>query len=373
MHTDKFPRTYEASRARFLSHFSTIKQTWPQLCHEQFVVSEADDLSIDWFISNATEENKKVLIFSIAEHGIEGYVGSAMLEHFLQNYLPQIDPKTTGLLLIHAINPWGMKHHRRVNLDNIDLNRTFLYEQNPDPAFNHKYDRLLSLLSGSTVIERPWLELLTFMPRLKRMAKRMGWEEFNNTWMTGQYRHADGLFYGGVETPKETQTIKELLRGAFENYEQVLHLDMHTGYGPRYQMSVVNSVHEKRSSKECAAAYQYPLIVAANPDEFYAIKGDMIDYEYELRDNEFADKKLYGLAFEFGTFGDGWTDNYRSPFAMHFENAFRHQKIIKGIPAALIANQFEELFNPASKKWKEKALADGDQAMDGILRYEGYI
>jgi len=34
---------------------------------------------------------------------------------------------------------------------------------------------------------------------------------------------------------------------------------------------------------------------------------------------------------------------------------------------------FEELFNPEAKDWKEKAVSDGDQAFEGILKAEGYI
>src|SRR5690606_39367139 len=34
-------------------------------------------------------------------------------------------PEDTAVLLIHAINPYGFSHIRRVNEDNIDLNRNF--------------------------------------------------------------------------------------------------------------------------------------------------------------------------------------------------------------------------------------------------------
>ena len=33
-----------------------------------------------------------------------------------------------SLLIVHAINPLGMQRHRRVNANNIDLNRTFLWD-----------------------------------------------------------------------------------------------------------------------------------------------------------------------------------------------------------------------------------------------------
>jgi len=373
MTLDLFPQSYEASRQRFLDHFDAVKQRWHSLRHEKAVIDETDDLSIDWFIADAVKENQKVLVFTIAEHGIEGYVGSAMLELFMRKYLPQIDPDTTGLLIIHAVNPWGMKYHRRVNPDNIDLNRTFLIDEDFDENFNPGYDPLRKLIRADVKISNLPMNILRFFPRLLLMAARTGWTKFNHDLMLGQYRHEKGLFYGGKSTPKETAIVKDLLRGAFENYQQVLHMDMHTGYGPRYQMSMVNSVYEKRTSVQCEKDYNYPLIVAANPEEFYAIKGDLIDYVYELRDKFFPERKLYGMAYEFGTYGDDWVEKIRMPFAMHYENALRHQKDVNPKIAAMVEVHFEELFNPKEEKWKKKAVADGDQAFEGILRFEGYI
>ena len=107
---------------------------------------------------------------------------------------------------------------------------------------------------------------------------------------------------------EETRTVIELYRDALSQYDQILHLDMHTGYGPRYQMSLVNSVHETRPSAEFVARFNYPLVVAATGEEFYAIQGDMVDYYYELWKKEFPDKRFYSGAFEFGTVREylGW-------------------------------------------------------------------
>lgn len=373
MTLDLFPKTYEASRKRFLDRFDEVKQRWPSLRHEKAMIDEVDDLSIDWFTASATKANQKVLIFTIAEHGVEGYVGSAMLELFTRKYLPQLDPETTGLLIIHAINPWGMKNHRRVNPDNIDLNRTFLIDEDFDENFNPGYGPLRKLIRADVKISNLPMNILRFFPRLLIMAAQMGWKKFNHSLMLGQYRYDKGLFYGGKSTPKETVVVKELLRGAFEGYQQVLHIDNHTGYGPRYQMSMVNSVHEKRTSAQCEKDYNYPLVVAANPEEFYAIKGDLIDYVYELRDRHFPDKKLYGMAYEFGTYGDDWIEKIRMPFAMHYENALYHQTQVNEKIANMVKYHFEELFNPEEEKWKRKAVADGDRAFQGILKFEGYI
>ncbi|MGD8404196.1 MAG: DUF2817 domain-containing protein, partial [Anaerolineales bacterium] len=135
-----FPETYEVSRARFRENLAVIQKYWPKAKLSHHRIAGDEDLTIDWMQSDALNKNEKVLIFTTAEHGIEGYVGSAMQQRFIDKFIPRLDPRTTGLLLVHAINPWGMKHHRRVNPLNVDLNRTFIYDNSFDKSTNPDYD-----------------------------------------------------------------------------------------------------------------------------------------------------------------------------------------------------------------------------------------
>jgi hypothetical protein len=120
-----FPATYEASRERFRNNLPVVQSMWSKAKLLQHKLSGDEDLTIDWIYSDAADTHQKVFILTTGEHGVEGYVGSAMMQLFIEKYMPKLDPRTTGILLVHAINPWGMKHHRRGNRDNIDLNRTF--------------------------------------------------------------------------------------------------------------------------------------------------------------------------------------------------------------------------------------------------------
>ena len=148
---------------------------------------------------------------------------------------------------------------------------------------------------------------------------------------------------------------------------------MHTGYGPRYQMSLVNSVHENRSSQDFEARFNYPLVVAANPQEFYAIQGDMIDYEYEMWRHDFPEKRFFATAFEFGTYGDKFKGRVGMQHAMSFENRLYWQGTDNEKLEQKVKKDFEELFNPSAPEWREKAIQDADQAFDGILKAEGYL
>ena len=87
------------------------------------------------------EEEEVNVIHCSGTHGIEGYLGSAIQLRFLHELFLQQEkqlrtnnvhaPPTKNtpvkkVLLIHAINPYGMRHHRRTNENNVDLNRNVL-------------------------------------------------------------------------------------------------------------------------------------------------------------------------------------------------------------------------------------------------------
>jgi len=371
--TSLFPETYEASRARFRGNLQSLQKLWPKADLHQHAMSFDKDLSMDWIYSEATDTNEKILVFTTGEHGIEGYVGSAMLQKFIEETMPKLNPRTTGILLIHAINPWGMKNHRRGNRDNIDLNRTFVMNGDFDPAFNPEYDKINAFLNPRGKFTNILFANLFYIFGLGWHVVRMGMRDFRYALLLGQYRHAQGLYYGGKEMPEETRIIMDLYHMALRDYGQYLQLDMHTGYGPRYQMSLVNSALDKDSSEHYVKRFGYPLVVAATADEFYAIRGDMIDYVYALHQKEFPSRKLYATSFEFGTLGDTLYGLFQSPRVMIHENrSFWHGA---GSDNLLVRAKkgLEELFNPSSHAWKEKAVKDAEQAFEGILKADGYI
>lgn len=368
-----FPSTYESSRERFCGYLPNVQKMWSKAALHQHALSYDNNLTIDWIYSPATEKNEKVLVFTTGEHGAEGYVGSAMMHKFVEEYMPKLDPRTTGILLVHAINPWGMKNHRRGNKDNIDLNRTFMLDPHFDPAFNPEYNKIDSFLNPKGTLDNTFANNLVYLFGLGLHVAIMGMRNFRFALLLGQYRNPQGLYYGGKEMPEETAAIMELYKMALHDYEQVLHLDMHTGYGPRYQMSLVNSALDKGTSDYFEKRFNYPLVVAATADEFYAIRGDMIDYIYGLQQRDYPTKKLYATSFEFGTLGDTLYGLFQSPRVMIHENRAHWYGARNEQVRAEAKRGFEELFNPSAADWKEKAVKDAEQAFEGILKAEGYF
>lgn len=369
-----FPQSYEESRARFREMLPTLKKKWPDAILYQHPLKDFPEITIDWIASDSNLSTEKMLLFTTGEHGIEGFVGSAVLEYFYRNYIPRLDQNTTGITLVHTINPWGMKFWRRTNPKNVDLNRNFVWNKKQiDPTFNSDYETLNKFLNPPHPVNNFWWEelvlLVNYLGNLATMGKAALWK----TKILGQYAYPQGIHYGGDQFQEEVEVAKKIYRNAFKTSKKLLHLDMHTGYGPRYQMTLVNSPFEPKSSADFVQQTGYPLVAAMNPEEFYEVRGDMIDYVYMLRDKEFPEVDLYATSFEFGTFGISHWGKLRSKLAMILENQwYWHGASTKKVEAQ-VRNEFLESFSPSAEKWRKKAIADADQAIKGILEMEGFI
>ena len=362
-----FPSSYEDSRTRFLSSLNLIRQKWHSTQLETHPLKNFPDLSIDWLWAH-TPKKETLIIISTGEHGIEGYVGYALLKIFIEEFAPQLYSENTGLLLIHALNPWGMKYHRKVNENSVDLNRNFVFDGNFDATINPEFHGVKELINPQTRIRSFGIENVNFWSRVVKALFTSGIATVTKAALLGQHHTPDGFYYGGTTYQEGTAVAMELYRLALDEYQSVIQIDMHTGYGPRDQMSIIMSPLDPMTSEETSNKINYPLVLKINAEEFYDISGDMAAYYYKLRNKYFPDKQLFACGFEFGTFGSSLPARIRSLRGMVFENQLHWHGAKSELTAQQIRREFEELYFPSEAKWREKALADGRQAFDGILR-----
>jgi hypothetical protein len=366
-----FPSSYEDSRARFIRDFELLRPQWAESHLETHPLKTDPSLSID-YARAVPRKKENLVIITTAEHGIEGYVGSAMLKIFMDEFAPRLNPENTGLLLVHAINPWGMKNKRKVNENSVDLNRNFVYgkfntEINPD------FKILKYLFTPQRPVRSFFMESLSFWGRVIRAMLTSGISRVSTAALLGQHQTPKGFYYGGTQHEESAQVLMGLYRNALEEYDTVIQMDIHTGYGPRDQMSIIIPPVDPISSKEAAEKFKYPLVQKINPEEFYAISGDMGEYYYLLRNEEFPLKKIFVCGFEFGTFGDSLPARIRSLRAMIFENQLNWHGAVNETSEQAIRHEFNELYFPADPQWREKALSDCRQATTGILSAFGLI
>jgi len=144
-----FKETYADCRRSFLDE--ALKQ---KDLHEGVEISGITvespvdpDLSIDYCYIPAQHASERLFILTSAVHGIEGYAGSAVQQMFLKEIVKELDLSDMGLLIIHAVNPYGFKNYRRVSENNVDLNRNCSVEPGLYLSENKGYNELTLFLN----------------------------------------------------------------------------------------------------------------------------------------------------------------------------------------------------------------------------------
>ena len=191
--------------------------------------------------------------------------------------------------------------------------------------------------------------------------------------MLGQQSNPAGLYFSGREFQPETIFLKNLIIQGLSSYSSVVHIDMHTGYGPSYQMTMVNSPAETRKPDQLINDFQYPRILQADPKQFYSMQGDMVDWVYRFKETDYPNVKHFGTAFEFGTYGEGILKEIKSLRTMIFENqASQHGSTSEKLESKM-RKEILEMYFPQSIKWREKVIFDCRQAFSGVLSAEGFL
>ena len=129
---------------------------------------------------------------------------------------------------VHALNPFGMAWVRRVNEDNVDLNRNFVDWSQPPPA-NADYGRIADLL-----VPAEWTdaELTRTTTELLGYADDWGFARLQAVISGGQYAHPTGVFYGGTGPVWSHRWLREFCAASLTGAERVIIIDLHTGLGP---------------------------------------------------------------------------------------------------------------------------------------------
>jgi hypothetical protein len=222
-----FPNSYRLARERFLAAASARGCGIDAEVHPMRG-AEGETLAIDAACLPA-QPGAPLLIVSSGCHGIEGPAGSAVQTAMLRDDALQAAIRAAGVevLLLHALNPHGFSHTRRVTEDNVDLNRNFVDFSQPLPA-NPGYRALAPLLLPRRWPPSPWNRL-----RVLGFVARHGMRSAQAALSSGQYDDPHGLFFGGHGPTWSHRAVLSLLARHAAGRARVVWLDLHTGLGPR--------------------------------------------------------------------------------------------------------------------------------------------
>src|SRR5262245_19665838 len=113
---DFFASDYADARRRFIDSAKAAGFTPDRHIHPNVKGPNGEELSTD-VVRIGPKNPESVILVTSATHGVEGFCGSGAQVGWLRNGVHRELPKNQALVLIHAINPHGFAHERRVNED----------------------------------------------------------------------------------------------------------------------------------------------------------------------------------------------------------------------------------------------------------------
>ncbi len=302
---------------------------------------------------------RRVVVVSSGLHGVEGFLGSAVQNMLLRNTAPSLssddDP---ALVLLHAVNPFGFAWLRRVNEDNVDLNRNFptlgqRYRGCPD-AYHH-VDRLINPTS-----EPNW-DL--FYPRVATSVVKHGFASLKKAVMNGQYERPQGLFYGGNSPSASVELLNDALPELIGGAEQVLHVDIHTGLGRWGEFKLLldgeGVASESHSWQRFVHAVPSDALQAVNAhNEQHPVVGSLGEWCRQ----RFADRSYDVVCAEFGTY-----PALKVLAALREENRAHHWARNDPSISCPAKRALAEAFAPKHPRWRDKTVRDGVAIVEHAL------
>lgn len=224
--SEAFSPSYARARVKFLEAAAAAGMAIRSYEHP-LKGREGETLAMDVALDGPADA-ESLLIVSSACHGVEGFCGSGVQVFAAHDAEWREHARRGGVavLYIHALNPHGFSHLRRVTNENVDLNRNFQDFSQPLPA-NPAYAELHELL-----LPREWPPTPENEAALQAWVARNGMAAFQAAVTQGQYERADGLFFGGQAPTWSNRTLREVLRTWASRCQRLAWIDLHTGLGP---------------------------------------------------------------------------------------------------------------------------------------------
>ena len=249
-----FSKTYREARDRFLQ---AARAAGARINHHEHPLRgpEGEVLATD-VARIGPEDARYILGIGSGTHGVEGYCGSGIQTALLNEGFGRNLPPDTAVIFIHAINPYGFAWNRRVNEDNVDLNRNFLDHTKPHPE-NPGYEELAEAINPRDISPEAMAES---REKMKAYADKHGHPAMQHALSAGQYTHADGVQYGGREPVWSNRTLRTIIRSEMGAAMRVIFVDIHTGLGARGAGEMICTDPETADTFKRMKAWWGPIV-----------------------------------------------------------------------------------------------------------------
>lgn len=305
---------------------------------------QGEELTIDigWF---GAADPQRIFIHSSGIHGIEGFAGSAIQLRCLDEALPSL-PADSAVVMVHVLNPYGMAWLRRVNENNVDLNRNFRGANDGDTTNDAgEYLKLDSFLNPQSP---PRLDL--FYVRAIWLVLQQGIPVLRQAIAGGQFVRPKGLFYGGKQMEEGPLLFQDYLEKRLTRLKRIVAIDVHTGLGfyGDYRLLVDATKERTQVNKTMRETFGERVQLLGSQGIAYRVQGALSEMYYRL----FPKTEVYFAGQDFGTFHP-----FRVLAALRAENRWHHYGA--GSLDHTCKRRLMEVFCPGDERWREAVLRQG--------------
>lgn len=303
------------------------------------------------------EDAPRMLVMMAATHGVEGFCGSGAMINWLRAGGVASLPAETGALLIHGVNPHGFAWIRRVNEDNVDVNRNFVDHGKPYPA-NAGYLELADALKPACYDD----ESLAESKRVTdAFTQKNGAFSFQQAVSGGQYSHPEGLFFGGSKPTWTNRTIRRVIREELSRARRIGCIDFHTGLGPFGYGEMINVSSPGTAAFERAKTWYGEEMTS--PEQGSSTSAVVTGAVLDAFPQEAPDAEFCGIALEYGTYP---TDEVLE--AVRRDNWLHVHGEVDSAQGRLFKAYLRERFYPAGAQWAEMVWTRADEVIGKALR-----
>ncbi|MFC7460518.1 M14 family metallopeptidase [Hydrogenophaga defluvii] len=247
-----FSARYAQARVKFLEGAAAAGMAIRSFEHP-LKGRDGETLAMDVALDGPADA-QSLLIVSSACHGVEGYCGSGVQVFATHDaeWRAKAGAAGVAVLYIHALNPHGFSHVRRVTNENVDLNRNFQDFSQPLPV-NAAYAEIHDLL-----LPAQWPPTAENTAAIGNYIASNGQLKFQAAVSQGQHQFADGLFFGGTAPTWSNTTLREVLRTYGRQAKRLAWIDLHTGLGPSGLGERIFACKDDKAAFERAKAWWDP-------------------------------------------------------------------------------------------------------------------
>jgi hypothetical protein len=349
------PSGYLESRSRFHQLANALGAEPRSFFHGE-ETGDGIRLSTDAVYLGPADAPTVVLIAS-GTHGVEGYAGAACQFRFMQTYRACYASSGIAYLLVHAVNPWGFLHDRRVTREGVDLNRNFIDfpAANRPPSGYRAYHHLL-VSNFRPLPAGLWNELRLFSLALTRERRK----SLQAAITAGQHEHPDGLFYGGSGPTQSRIVWEQIIDAYLRERKRAFLLDIHTGLGKRGVGELISYLPPSSGDfQRMSRWFRGGLKSMASGDSASAAVEGTLTAGFDRS----VSAQSYAIGLEFGT---------RAPLAVL--NAMRADHWYHNDAARLSEKQRERVrrkmrnaFSASDARWHEQLVVRFDQVMEQLV------